>query len=327
MKYLGHLQKTDPLYNYLCRDIMPQIGASGQHGFRVFSNRSSHAVYIYEDRETGKRVVGKFFASDGSDFERAKQKMYREFHNICKFRKYLGNCHYVAKPLGCREDLNCLLTVEYCHGEPLDSIILNAIRQNNYGHLYEKLSALGNFLATVHNRSVRPVMVDFQSISRYFELIVRQLKPVLHHKEENELMYLGDQYKKNHIMYQDQEVIVHGDATPSNFFFGDGMYVITFDLERMHYSDRLFDTGRIAAELQHFFLMNTENKYNAEPFIGHFLWEYSCCFPDRKKAFESITSRLPFYLGLTLLRIARNSYHSFDYRRKLIEEAKKTLKQ
>ena len=58
----------------------------------------------------------------------------------------------------------------------------------------------------------------------------------------------------------------------------------------------------------HFFLQNTGNKYAAEPFIGHFLWEYSCHFPDREQTFRSITRRVPFYMGITLLRIARCLY-------------------
>ena len=103
------------------------------------------------------------------------------------------------------------------------------------------------------------------------------------------------------------------------------MHVISFDLERMHRSDRLFDTGRIAGELKHFFLLHTGNKFAAEPFIGHFLWEYASLFPDRDKAFASITARLPFYMGKTLLRISRNDYLTYDYRRMLVEEAKLTL--
>ncbi|MDD3154743.1 MAG: phosphotransferase [Victivallaceae bacterium] len=127
-------------------------------------------------------------------------------------------------------------------------------------------------------------------------------------------------------MWEDNPVFVHGDATPSNFLFGDGRHVISFDLERGHYTDRVFDVGRMAAELFHFFLRSTGNKYAAEPFIGHFLWEYACHFPDREKAFQSITKRVPFYMGITLLRIARNGYLNWNYRRTLVEEAKQSLR-
>jgi hypothetical protein len=115
-------------------------------------------------------------------------------------------------------------------------------------------------------------------------------------------------------------------VTPANILFGDGLWVIAIDLERMKPADRVFDVGRVAAEIKHFFMQYTGDKLNAEPFIGHFLWEYCCHFPDRDAAFASITGRVPFYMGLTLLRIARNSWIPSKYRKKLFDEAKKTLK-
>ena len=62
MEYLGHLPKTDFLYQYLKEEIMPQIGVNNLDTVRVFGSKSSHAVYIYEDKISCKRVVGKFFA-------------------------------------------------------------------------------------------------------------------------------------------------------------------------------------------------------------------------------------------------------------------------
>ena len=98
------------------------------------------------------------------------------------------------------------------------------------------------------------------------------------------------------------------------------------DLERLKATDRVFDLGRVTAEIKHFFMQYTGNREPAEPFIGHFLYEYACHFPDRQSAFSAITSRLPFYMGLTLLRIARNSWITGAHRRRLLEEAKQTLR-
>ena len=99
-----------------------------------------------------------------------------------------------------------------------------------------------------------------------------------------------------------------------------------FDLERMMWADRVFDLGRLSGELKHFFMQATGDRWAAEPFIGHLLWEYCSYFPDRQGAFRSITLRLPFYLGITLLRIARNSWIEWTYRRQLLEEAKENLR-
>ena len=322
MEYLGHLPQNDSLFEYLRYEIMPQTGADCRCGVRVFGCHSSHTVYIYEDRATSARVVGKFFAGNGGDWSRAERKMYREYDNINEFRQYLGKSHYAARALGCNKNLSCLLVTEYCYGETLDSVIMRALNKHEEKYLYDKLSALGNFLATVHNKSARAIMVDFQKVCNYFCNVVNQLGDLLSGADREYLYKLCRRYRCDFVMYQDQEVLVHGDATPANFFFGDGDYVITFDLERMQRTDRMFDVGRVAGELKHYFLRHTNNKYASEPFIGHFLYEYCGNFPDRMSAFESITARLPFYMGLNLLRISRNSYLPWSYRKSLIEEAK-----
>lgn len=87
----------------------------------------------------------------------------------------------------------------------------------------------------------------------------------------------------------------------------------------------MFDVGRVAGELQHAFMLATGSRKRAEPFIGHFLWEYSCHFPDRGAAFASITARLPYYMALNLLRIARNDYIAPDYGARLVRKAKLLL--
>lgn len=127
-------------------------------------------------------------------------------------------------------------------------------------------------------------------------------------------------------MWEDNQVLVHGDATPTNLLFGDDLGVIAIDLERMKMADRIFDIGRVAGEIKHFFMQYAGDKWLAEPFIGHFLWEYACHFPDRSRAFRSIVRRLPFYMGMTFLRIARNPWIPAVYRRQLLDEARATLR-
>jgi hypothetical protein len=73
-------------------------------------------------------------------------------------------------------------------------------------------------------------------------------------------------------------------------------------------------------------LSATGDAYAAEPFIGHFLWEYCGHFPDRMSAFGAITRRTPFHMGITLLRIARNSWIDWEYRWRLVGEAKAILR-
>ena len=62
--YLGSLSEVDPLHTYLQHDMQPQVtGAMGGSTYRVFKLNGSNDVYQYEDRDTGTKLIGKFFLS------------------------------------------------------------------------------------------------------------------------------------------------------------------------------------------------------------------------------------------------------------------------
>ena len=329
-QYLGHLSSQDPVHPYLVHDVLPQIGVSNRASeFRVFSMKDS-TVYLYEERHSGAKVVGKFFVRGGHHRADGTQRMCQEFDNLQILRGYglAGYPHHVVRPLGTNASLNNILVEEYAKGVPLSSFIQQAIHQGQSQPLFEKLTALAYFLATLHNRTANGLAVDFQQDCAYLDRLVRKLrtKQVIGAWDADELSWLRDRWREKPRMWEDNEVLVHGDATPSNLLFGKGLSVIAIDLERMKRADRVFDLGRIAGELQHYFLEGGASRHAAEPFIGHFLWEYACHFPDRGRAFRSITGRLPFQMALTFLRIARNSWVSAPHRRRLVEEAKITLR-
>ena len=329
--YLGHLPADDPLHGYLQYVIQPQVsGSASRATYRVFQMPGSHDVYLYEDKFSGARLVGKFFLTrNGGDAEKAAHHLTREFENLCLVRDSgLATWpHYVPRPLGCNYSLNDLLVMEYCYGQLMSEVIRESIGACDDGRLFGKLTALAYFLATLHNRTALDTGVDFNEDCRYLDRLVARLLKIsaIGWDEASELYWLRDRWRDQPRMWEDRQVLVHGDATPENFMAGDGLSVIAFDLERARHADRVFDVGRFAGELKHFFLQATGNKYAAEPFIGHFLWEYACHFPDRDRAFRSITGRVPFYMGTTLLRIARNGWISSDYRRQLVSEAKACL--
>jgi len=331
-KFIGHLPDHDPLHGYLQYDILPQItGASDRAKFRVFQMNASNDVYLYEDRFSGARFVGKFFLSDRKqNMEKAAHRLSNEFRNLCLMRDYglTTSPHYIVRPLGCNYERNALLVVEYCEGQLLSDIIQNMIYQGDSDRLYRKLAALAYFLSQFHNRTATEAAVDFNEDCAYMDRLINMLLQIhaISWDEAREFYGLRDRWHHQSNMWEDRQVMVHGDATPDNFLFGSGLNVISFDLERSKRADRVFDTGRIAGELKHFFLRATGNPFAAEPFIGHFLWEYACHFPDRSRAFDAITGRIPFYLGITLLRISRNEWIDPAYRRKLISEAKNALR-
>jgi aminoglycoside phosphotransferase (APT) family kinase protein len=330
--YLGRLSEHDPLHAYLQHDIQPQItGTPGYSTYRVFRLNGSNDVYLYEERETATKVIGKFFLSSRKkNADKAASRLTREFDNLCMVRSYglTGYPHHVVRPLGRHYSMNALVVTEYCEGELLSDVIREVIRHGDLGKLYHKLTALAYFLSALHNRTAIGARVEFHHDCRYMDHLIGRLLEIaaIGWDEARELYWLRDQWRNQPKMWEDQQVLVHGDATPENFMFGHNLQVIAFDLERAKRADRVFDTGRIAGELKHFFMRARGNPHAADPFIGHFLWEYACHFPDRHSAFNSITRRIPFYMGMTLLRIARNSWVEAEYRRRLINEAKACLR-
>lgn len=330
--YVGRLSQHDPLHAFLQHALEAQPGGGpGPSEPRVFKLTGSHDVYLYEDRHSGAKVVGKFFRSARArDAGKAAGRLTREFDNLHHLRSQglTGYPHHVVRPLGRSYPMNALLVTEYCEGELLSEVILQVLRGGDPARLRHKLTALAYFLSAFHNRTATGEGVAFHQECDYLDGLVGTLlgQGALGRAEADELAWLRDQWRNQPRMWEDQQVLVHGDATPDNFMFGEGLHVIAFDLERTRAADRVFDTGRIAGELKHFFMRATGDQHAADPFIGHFLWEYACHFPCRESAFGSITARTPFYMGLTLLRIARNGWVEPEYRQRLMGEARECLR-
>lgn len=328
-RYLGHLSREDPLYEYLQGHIVPQLGFSCPDAcYRVFRFGDSRDVYLYEEKHRGVRLVGKFFKS--SDLNHARKSGEAEFNNLL-FLRGLGLDalpHYVVRPYGFNTTIDNVLVVEHLNGQTLSRIIEDAVYRGKGNRLFRKLSALAHFLARMHNDTAGDHPVNFDESYQYMGRLVRSVieKRGLGREFCDEFWFLREAWRSRSCMWEDREVLVHGDTTPSNLLFGRGRQVMAIDLERMKWADRVFDLGRLCGELKHFFFRGTGDPFSAEPFIGHFLWEYCSHFRDREGAFRSVTGRIPFYLGITLLRIARNSWLDWDYRWSLVCVAKQILR-
>jgi aminoglycoside phosphotransferase (APT) family kinase protein len=331
-KFVGYVAGHDPLHGFLRGIMSERMGVrTADPAFRVFRLAGSNEVYAYEEKFSGARVICKFYGPKfGWDRDRAATAAYQEYESLRTLRGYdlVGSPHHVIRPLGFSRDINSVLALEFYAGEEFSQAIHRSIHQRDDAHLFWRLKALAYFLATQHNRTANGEGVDFDCDARYFDSLVSRLhrRSRIGQWDVDELTWLGDRWRERPKMWQDQQVWLHGDATPANFLFGHGMDVAAIDLERMKRGDRMFDVGRVAGELQHAFMLATGDRRRAEPFIGHFLWEYSCHFPDRQRAFDSITERTPYYMGLNLLRIARNDYISREYGGRLISQAKTLLR-
>jgi hypothetical protein len=330
-EYVGYLDGHDPLYDFLTKIIRDCMDVrEAQPAFRAFRFSGSNVVYGYEEKFSQTKIICKFYGPKfAPDCDMAAWKAREEYERLKTLRRYdlIGSPHHVIRPLGFNRDINGVLAVEYYSGEEFSHAIARATRHRDDAHLFWRLTALAYFLATQHDRTAIGADIDFGADCKYFDTVAGRLRKThrIGQHDTDELSALRDRWRDRPEMWQDQQVWLHGDATPANFLFGEGMDVAAIDLERMKRGDRMFDVGRVAGELQHAFMRDAGDRHRAEPFIDHFLWEYSCHFPDCQRTFESVKTRAPYYMALNLLRIARNDYIDRDYSGRLVRQAKRLL--
>ncbi len=322
-RYLGRVDEADPLYPVL----VSMVSRNGRRPvFHVEATRSQR-VYRYTEEGSGISVIGKFRppgrggAGDGG----------RELDNVRRVRS-LGldspPC-FVPRPLGYRSDLGLSIVSEYIEGEDLDSYLKRAAYDPHRPDLREALGRLAGLLHKLHSRS-RGGGGVLDAISGYGFKIVNRLREqsVLNDEEAEAANALFGRWMDCGGLWRGSTSLVHGDATPTNFLFTGDRSVVALDLEMMKRTDPVFDVGMVCGELKHAFLWRTGSREASEPVIADFLRSY-CKHGSEDgsgEAFGAITRRLPFFMALTELRIARNDYLSFEYRQALAREGMECLR-
>jgi len=314
---------------YLKEEIFPQLASPPYGEIEVSELSYKKPVYLFLEREKNIVVVGKCFKVESILLEDAWLEAAKEYLNLKLLRERFGmsgSTDYVVAPLGRSKELSALLVTEKAPGRTLDYYIARAIHEQQRNELFDKLSHLARFLVKLHQISETNRIVPPDLPQAYMEKLLDHLRKELLSPSEGAAIeqYSSRWWEEESIFVTDREVIVHGDATPTNFLF-DGNMVVGIDLEEMKWADRCWDLGFVAAELKHHFMWRMGDSWAAEPFIGHFLWEYAVNYGDTH-FFSIITRKIPLYMTMGLLRIARNNWLREHYRANLIEEAKQCLR-
>jgi len=323
--YLGKLDHKDPLYETLFSKVCPAVNDPVFH-----VNMMSHSmVYKYTEEKSGTAIVGKFFKLDDEKEDRVS-RIKGEFDNLHLIRKYGFDTypHYVVRPFARDERIGLALLEEFIYGKDLDHYLRKSIYRGDMDSLKEKLSKLASFLHVLHTRTRSQKIVGLDSVCLYFQKIINKLvrQGAISEADKKSFLRLMDRWFNMESFQNAQGVIVHGDATSTNFIFTGTGDVVAIDLERMKNADPVFDVGMICGEIKHAFLWRTGNTYEPEPLIKHFLGSYALHSNDPQRAFKEMTLRNPFYMAMTELRIARNNYLDWNYRKRLVYEASECLK-
>lgn len=314
---------------YLKEEIFPQIAPSPYGEVEVIRLALEKPIYLFFEKTRNIMVVCKYFKGEFLPPEEAWLLAEKEYLNLKLLRERFGmdgGVDKVVEPLGENKGLSAFLVTEMVPGQTLDYYIAKAIGEQQPAELFKKLGYLARFFVKLHQSSETDRLVFPDLPQWYLDKLLDSLsEECLSSVERNTIEnYAARWWSKNEIFVSDKEVIVHGDATPTNFLF-DNESVIAIDLEKMKWADRCWDLGFIAAELKHHFIWRVGDGWAAEPFISHFLWEYALNYGD-SEFFSTITRKIPLYMSLGLLRIARNHWLDESYRKHLVAEATQCLK-
>jgi len=250
---------------------------------------TSHTVCRYKFEGEDYSVVAKFYAEPTSwkkDYNPAKS-MEREFKNLKRVEKLID----IPKPLAVKKRFNCVLVTEYVRGVPL-----YAFMKSENG-LYDRLTAVAHLLRRLHDNTA----TSYHKFGDFYKFHQTLNQLGLNKQEREEFNHLLGAWWHSPLLDRSNGCMVHHDANPLNYIFdGQKVYALDFESARSH-AHPAHDLGVMAAELKHYFAMHKGDASRAENYIGHFLWQYS----KSGSEFQSITSALPFFMSLGLLRIHR----------------------
>jgi hypothetical protein len=336
-QYVGVLSDDDPLHRFLAGDILGETPTmnGAKAVFDVYQLDLSGTVFHYADRQSSFGVVGKFYGNkwlhgrQSGETELRASLMRREFENLKTVRAlgFTGPPHRVVRPFTVSERLNCVLLEEYAPGPDLHFAIDQTIHHGQQERLRVWLADVAYFLAELHNRSPQGFRVDRLRPIGYLDQLISELTSwdIIQPEDQQRLVRLRTKWAEDSALDGVDAVLIHGDATPTNFLFRGDHDLAAIDLERLNASDRAADLGRVAAELKHLFWLYTRDRWASEPYIQHFYGSYVHHLHAAADTKVTLTNRGRFYMGCDLLRISRNHWLDLGYRRLLIQEAQECL--
>lgn len=275
----------------------------------VYRVPASHTVCRYDFCGQDYAVFAKFYAEPrgGNRNYNAARAMDNEFRKLKQVEKLID----IPRPLAKRKRFNCVLVTECVQGKPLSRYIRNEDR------LYDRLTSLAGALRRLHDgtRSEYRMKREFAN----YHKVLGQAG--MSREWRSEFFRLLGRWWHQDLCRWPYGCMIHNDANPANYlFFRDQVFALDFESSWEH-AHPVHDLGIVAAELKKFFGYNRRDPARAEPYIGHFLWQYSRGEED----FFRITGALPFFMSLGLVRMARWGGSS-DQRAYLLREAEACLR-
>lgn len=317
-----------PVGHPLSRVLLPHLGADRETGITLKRLRGCRPVFRFSLEGNGNRtgLVGKFFTEQVPATPQDRS-LAREYQNYLAARDLgLDAAGLIPRLLGRSVGVRLGLLLEGIAGPDLDFFLADAARGRGMATCRQKLSNLAELMAFFHTRPILPERVSPAPVFAYFQKLQGQLQHLglLSPEDAEFLADVGREWPRLWAAFPDRRVLLHGDATPTNFLFPNGR-AVAVDLERLGPGDRLFDLSWVAGELRHAWSWRGRDFAAGEAAIQAFFQAYLEALPADDELARRIFNLNPLYMALAELRIARNAYLSWEYRRALVAEARRCL--
>jgi tRNA A-37 threonylcarbamoyl transferase component Bud32 len=295
-RHVGTLAPGDPFRDWLVSVLGGRIRHADAPAEVSLIRPASHTVCRYDFRGEGVSVVSKFFAeptgtNHNFDPERAMETEYRMLKRV---RRRIA----VPEPIAVRADYHCALVTGYVRGRPL----LNFLRDDPT--LFDRLTDVAGLLHRLHGKGTSAYDLE-REFAAFHELLDQvDLSPGERERFNRRLRTWRDAGT----LERDRGCMIHRDATPANYLFGsEGVVAVDFE-SAWTGAHPAHDLGILCAEIRYAFRRRYGDVGRAEPYLGHFLWQYA----GSEDAFRYVTGCIPFFMALGYLRVARLSIENHE---------------
>jgi thiamine kinase-like enzyme len=316
------LPLTDPVVSFLAAELWEDpIDAPSWEVARL-----SKAAYVYKENKTNWKTVAKFYSvKSKSGAEKYAQREFIQTQDAQVATSSPGQFRAV-RPLAVYQGT---IFVEYVDGLTLEDVI--AVRRSRPGTLLPSLEKIARFFAQLHTNASRPnepIHFDWE-INDTWEILDNLVKHGILEADplvENGVKVLVERWAEAPRMRAYTPVLIHGDATTSNFIFTWEDEMVAVDWERARPADPASDLGRLMAEVSHSISQHGGSPAEALPFVEHLVATYRQNLPQNWEV-EALLKRARYFQAMSTLRIARNGWIPRLYRTGLVAQAMSLLAQ